>query len=139
MKINVTVKTEVEVFTLRVNTQVRYWEDSSVNGVEDTEGNLIPCREGESWCPLIDIKTGKITNWEDGKSASVHYKVCDAGQYEVLDERGKIICSIDGYVPKTMCPAENGDGDYIIMEVDEKGIIANWKFYPSDFEHEPED
>ena len=94
--------------------------------MEDTDGSLIPCREGEYWEPLIEIETGKITNWEQGVTANIHYKVCDDGTYRLLDESANTIKSIDGYVPKIMCPNGNGFGDYIIMDVDKDGFIQNW-------------
>ena len=81
MKIELTVKKEFEVETLLIDANVRYWEDATVNGVSDDDGDLIPCREGDSWRPIINIDSGLITNWEKGKDASIHYKVCDDGEY----------------------------------------------------------
>jgi len=133
MKITLKVKKEYDIKYLSVEAGVRYWEDATVNGIEDTDGSLIPCREGEYWEPLIEIETGKITNWEQGITADIHYKVCDDGTYRLLDESANTIKSIDGYVPKIMCPNGNGFGDYIIMNVDESGFIKNWNPDLSDF------
>jgi hypothetical protein len=127
MKVTVTVQKEVEAKTLHVDAGVRYWEDADVNGVCDEEGDLMPCRDGERWKPIIDIETGVITNWTQGVKASVHYKVCDDGTYTLKDENGKDIIAKDGYVPEIMCPKEEGYGDYIIMEINEDGQIDNWK------------
>lgn len=127
---------DVEVKTLVVSAQVRYWEDAEVNGKEDTEGNLIPCRNGENWEPKIDLEAGVIANWPAGTVAKIHYKVCDAGIYQLADAAGKIIKEIDGYVPSIMCPADNGYGDYIIMNVDASGKIDKWRVDLSDFEEE---
>jgi hypothetical protein len=140
MKKTITVKTkkEVELKTLTVAAGVRYWEDTKVNGVEDTEGKLIPCVKGDYWCPVIDIETGIITNWKQGVTANVHYKVCDDGIYTVQDADGNNVLSKEGYVPDTMCPAEEGYGDYIIMMIDANGQIENWNFNPDDF-NEAED
>ena len=115
-----------EVKYLQVEANVRYWEDSSINGVEDTMGDLIPCREGETWKPLIDVDEGRIANWTTGTIAVIHYKVCDDGIYKLLDDSKEVIKEIDGYVPDLMCPQENGFVDYIIMNVDENGIISKW-------------
>jgi len=134
MKATTTVKEVIEVKTLRVSAGVRYWEDATVNDVEDEEGNLIPCREGDCWCPIIDIDSGIITNWVKGITADIHYKVCDDGKYELLDESGKVVATRNGYVPSVMCPKENGYGDYIIMDVDEHGKIADWEPKESYFE-----
>lgn len=135
MKVTIKVKKEVEVKYLQVKAGVRYWEDTEVNGESDTEnGENIPCKVGEVWMPLIDIEIGKITNWKQGVKAEVHYKVCDCLGYEIQDENGEIVLSEDdGYVPSTLCPKESGYGDYIIMDIDEYGIISNWNFDFDDF------
>ena len=127
MKVTVKIEKEVELKTLVVKAGVRYYEDATVNGVEDTEGDLIPCKQGELWCPIIDIDSGVITNWKQGVKAEVHYKVCDAGSYYLQDSEGNTVLSIEqDYVPKMMCPKESGYGDYIIMDIDENGKIANF-------------
>jgi hypothetical protein len=127
MKIKIKIEKEFEVKYLLAKAGARYWEDATVNGEEDTEGTLIPCRDGDYWCPLIDIDTGIITNWDKGKSASVHYKCCDDGIYTLLDKDMNEIKTIKGYVPNIMCPKEEGYGDYIIMEINSDGEIENWK------------
>jgi len=134
----VTVTKEVEVKTLLVKAGVRYWEDSERNGEPDIEeGETVPCKVGELWMPEIEIATGKILNWRQGTTAEIHYKVVDRCGWELKDENGDTVLSADdGYVPKTLSPKENGYGDYIIMDVDENGIIADWKFYPNNFETE---
>lgn len=128
MKVTVKIEKEVELKTLVVKAGVHYYEGATVNGVEDTEGDLIPCKKGELWCPIIDIDSGVITNWKQGVKAEVHYKVRDAGSYYLQDVEGNIILSIEqDSVPKMMCPKTSGYGNYIIMDIDENGKIANWK------------
>ncbi len=140
MKTTVTVKKEVVLKTLEVMAGVRYYEDAIVDGVEDVDGKLIPCKKGSMWCPIIDIDTGVITNWKQGVKADVHYKVCDAGCYYLKDEDGNVILQIENdYVPKMMCPKENGYGDYIIMDIDENGKIADWKPSTDGFQDDEED
>lgn len=51
--------------TLIVEAGVRYWEDATVNGVEDSDGTLIPFRAGGNWCPIIDIGTGRVLDWTE--------------------------------------------------------------------------
>lgn len=136
MKVKLKIEKEFEVKYLLAVVGARYWEDATVNGEEDTEGTLIPCRAGEYWKPLIDIETGIIINWEKGKTASIHYKCCDNGFYQLLDENKKEIMSIEGYVPKMMCPREEGYGDYVIMDIDVDGKIQNWKADLREFEDE---
>ncbi|MCK4109894.1 hypothetical protein HCY65_02200 [Acinetobacter radioresistens] len=118
-----------------VKASVRYWEDSTINGIEDTDsGDKTPCKNGDLWCPVINVATGIIENWEIGKTASIHFKVADGCGWELVDSIGNTIKSQDdGYVPKTLCPAENGYGDYIIMNIDEKGQIEKWRFDIDDF------
>ena len=137
MKVRIKVLQEVELKTLLLKAGVLYWEYSEINGESDTEdGSNVPCRVGELWMPEIDIETGEITNWKEGVKAKIHYKVCDCLGYELKDEKENIILSAEnGYVPKTLYPKENGYGDYIIMDINENGIIQNWKFNFSDFEN----
>ena len=148
MKITINKPTEFDAIYLKVDAGVRYWDDAKVNGVYDTNcedlenpaaAPTIPCAEyvgaqhrvlhGENWRwrPLIDIETGKIVNLKKGTSANVHYKVCDDFACEILDGNKEVIASYDGYVPKIMCPADEGYGDYIIMNIDEDGIIQGWR------------
>ena len=119
-------KENVQVTKLKVDAEVRYWEDASVNGIDDEDGTLIPCRVGDAWCPIIDLATGKIEGWPENTIASIHYKVCDAGRYSLLDADGKEVCVKDGYVPDIMAPAGDGGGDYIIMQVGPDGAILNF-------------
>src|SRR5690606_24706473 len=134
MKVTIKIEKEVDVKTLKVNAKVRYWEDTSVNGIEDSDGNLIPCRNGDNWSPIIDVDRGIITNWRKGTSADIHYKVCDCCAWELLDDKGNVVVGEkDGYVPETRSPADSGYGDYIIMKVDVDGIIEDWSFNIDDF------
>ena len=133
MKVKLKIEKEFEVKYLQVKAGARYWEDAIVDGVEDTEGSLIPCREGDYWCPLIELESGVIENWEHGKKASVHFKVCDDGEYSLLDLNKEVVKSIDGYVPDIMSPKESGYGDYIIMDIDENGKISNWRVKLDEF------
>lgn len=134
-------KKRVPVKYLQAECGVRYWEDATVNGAVDTDGSLIPCRDpkpndslgGGTWLPVIDLETGKIEGWPEGTTADIHYKVCDDGAYHLLDADRVVISSIDGYVPKIMCPEGDGYGDYVIMSVGPDGTIAKWKVDLSEF------
>ena len=139
MKITVTEKIEKDVKYLKARCGVRYWDDAMVNGQEDTEGDLIPCRIDDNFCPIIELETGKILDWT-GVIASIHYKVCDDGDYWLLDEdKNEVVKSKGEYVPSIMCPVGNGYGDYVIMKVDENGIIENWQPNLDDFEDNEDD
>jgi len=139
MRVKIKKVVECDVKKLEVFADVRYWEDAKVNEVEDTNGDLIPCRDGDTWQPVIDIDSGKILNWESGKTANVYYKVCDAGNYDLKNEHGTteldIVC---GYVPRCLCPKENGYGDYIILDINEDGFIDDWHFTLEGFVNEDE-
>lgn len=126
MEIEITRVEKVTVTALKVDAEVRYWEDATVNGIGDDSGTLIPCRRGDAWCPIIDLETGIIRDWPAGTIADVHYKVCDAGRYTLLDVNGAEVVTKDGYVPDIMCPNDNGHGDYIIMTIGPDGAILNF-------------
>ncbi len=139
MKIELTVKKEFEVTHLNVNAGVRYWEDATVNGIEDTDGLLIPCRINERWMPLIDLETGIITNWKKGVKAEIQYKICDDGIYILLDKDSNVVKEIEGYVPNILDLHEDGFGDCIIINVDENGLIEDFKCDLTYFTNEDED
>jgi hypothetical protein len=83
------------------------------------------------------LAAGRIIGWPQGTTADIHYKVCDDGIYELLDEHRNTVAKREGYVIGMMCPERNGYGDYIIMKVGPDGVIANWKVDLSDFEERP--
>ena len=130
----------MEIKKVIVKAHIRYWEDTKINGVYDTEGgNSMPCKQDKLWCPIINAGTGVIENWEIGKTANVHYKVTDCCGWDLLDQENNVVLSQeDGYVPDTLCPAENGYGDYIIMNIDENGKIDKWRFDIDDFQEDDE-
>ncbi len=128
--------TEAQVELLKVEAGVRYWEDATVNGVSDDDGTLIPFRSGDCWCPTINLDSGTILEWPEGVEASIHYKVCDAGTYTLLDDSGADVRTINGYVPSILSPGGSGYGDYIIMKVDGAGKIENWRVDLEPFEDE---
>ena len=134
MKIKIKVEKEVEIKTLQVSAGVRYWEDATVNGIEDEQGDLIPCRDGNYWKPKIDIETGQVLNWKKGIKANIHYKVCDDGEYWLQNEKGENVLKSEGdYVPDILAIDDDGFGDYVILSINEDGFINNWKFDISDF------
>lgn len=114
---------------IEVEAGVRYWEDATINGQEDTNGTLTPFRKGNDWCPVIRLSDGVIMDWPSGTTADVHFKVCDDGEYWLLDAQHQRIAKWAGYyVPDDfLCHGGNGYGDYIILKVDANGVIKNWR------------
>ena len=128
MKFERTIKQEVDVTTLRASMGVRYWEDASVNGVdEDDENPAMPLISNRRWELLIDLATGRIEGWPEGTTAKTHYKVCDDGVYALLDCNGGEVCKLDGYVPSMLATNGRGYGDYVILSIGADGIIENWR------------
>lgn len=139
IEIEVIKRERVLVKFLRVSAAVRYWEDATVNGEEDTAGTLIPMRNGDCWEPLIDLATGRIVGWPEGVTADVHYKVCDRGFYWLADEAGRnVVKWASDYIPDDLlCRGESGHGDYIILRVAGDGMIDGWlslNFDPDEWE-----
>lgn len=136
MKQIIPIKTEVEIKYLLAIVEPRYWdEDFELDGSPFDGEGYFPGKIGDEWKILIDIDTGKIINWELGHTAQVYSKICDAGEYKLLGP-DQMICYFykdDMYVPSCLYPKENGYGDYIIMDIDENGVIKDWKFDISDF------
>ena len=115
---------------IEVSAGVRYWEDATVNGIDDTDGKLTPLRNntGSRWIPVIRLEDGQIINWPEGTTADIHFKVCDDGEYWLLDKFGKRIAKWGGYyVPNDfLCHGDEGYGDYIIFNVGADGKIINY-------------
>lgn len=128
IEIEVTTPKVFSVQYLRVSAAVRYWEDSSINGVEDLKGDLTPLRVGSNWCPTIDLETGLVMDWPMGTTASIHFKVCDQGEYWLQDaDRKDTLKWAGSYVPyRLLCVGDRGYGDYIILNIDEGGLIQKW-------------
>ena len=127
MKVQAQITCDFDVAAIKVSAQVRYWEDAKVGDAQDEDGTKIPLRNGDYWEPIIDLDTGRIRNWPEGVEADVHYKVCDAGLYTLIDADGRTLATRDGYVPDILSPAGSGYGDYIIMEIGGDGVIADWR------------
>ena len=114
---------------IEVSAEVRYWEGATINGKEDTDGTLTPLRTGDNWCPVIRLADGVVLDWPTGTAAEIHFKVCDAGLYWLLDENRQRIAKWGGYyVPDAfLCHGDKGYGDYIILTIGGDGAIAGWK------------
>lgn len=124
---------------LKVRLHVRYTEDGKVNGVRDVDYQEHPeltpnmpfmKKEGSSyyWCFRIDVNEGRILHWPKGVVADTYYKVCDECEidYEV---NGQVVANNDGYYycPDFLALEDSGYGDYVILHIDENGLIRNWK------------
>jgi hypothetical protein len=128
MIVEAQITARIDVLAVKVSAEVRYWDDADVNGQQDTEdGANIPLRVGPLWCPIIELDTGRVRNWPAGTTASIHYKVADAGTYELLGPVGNVVAKKDGYVPDFLSVGEDGFGDYIILEIGADGLITGWK------------
>jgi len=112
-----------------VSAEVRYWEDATINGQEDSDGKLTPLRSGKNWCPVIRLADGLVMGWPADTKADIHFKVCDQGEYWLLDENRQRIAKWSGYyVPNDfLCHGDQGYGDYIIFTVQESGAIKSFK------------
>ena len=131
---------------IKVNAVVRYPEDATVNKVEENNDNptmpFLTLRKFEktNWSGIgtytaeewhwefeIDAMTGIIKNWPLDKEAISSYKVCDECGIEYYED-DKLVCTNDGayYVPKFLCPDDEGYVDYMDMTINNKGQILNW-------------
>ena len=82
-----------------------------------------PFRIGDIWRATIDIDTGGIDGWPNGRKESMYMKVCDSGSYIVTDENGEIVKRTDDYVPSFI---PNEYGDYVDFDINERGVIKRW-------------
>lgn len=98
--------------------------------------NKYPLVSKGMWTGYIDLKTGKLLNWEQQYGdLYLQAKVCDSGTYFLLDNDKTPICKIAGYVPNALIPDKEDCGDYIRLRIKYDGTIENWSNKPdfSDF------
>jgi hypothetical protein len=107
---------KINVTHVRIDVPVNY-------GTEDIPADF-PHRDGDSWKVEVEIDTGQINNWPICEPCKIEMKVVDEGIYTLLGSDGAICEIIDDYVPHCLIPGEYGD--YIVLEIDENGVITNW-------------
>ncbi len=121
MKFTVQRPVEIDIKFVRIEAAVRYEEEDIPND--------FPFRIGDMWNVLVDIETGIIIDWPQGRTADVHMKVCDEGSYYLLDAKKNVVASIEqDYVPNGIVPGSYGD--YIEMTILEDGRIKEWPKKP---------
>ena len=114
MIVEIETKKKIRLTHVLIQAPVRY-ED------EDIPYDF-PFRSKNVWEPIIELDTGRIVDWPQGKCAEVYLKVCDSGRYILMND-GEIVESIDDYVPDFV---PNDYGDYINFDIDASGVILNW-------------
>jgi len=110
-------KHSIEATTILLEAPIRYGEEDMPNDA--------PFRKGDMWYVSIDIATGKIKDWPNGKTLSINMKVCDMGTYRLMNADIEVATIEEDYVP-SFFPGEHY-GDYIEFDIDANGVIANWK------------
>jgi hypothetical protein len=118
MKFTRMVPQETEIAYVKVSVPVRYDDEDITYDA--------PLRSGNTWEATVEVDTGIIKDWPIGRSLFLSMKVCDEGQYSLLDaDFQKIADHQHYYVPH--CTVPGSDGDYIKLEIDASGKILNWK------------
>ena len=132
MERKVLVEKIVDLAVADCHIYPRRWETSEINGLEDNDADpKMPCIEKDNhgrlhWNPIIDLDNGRIVNWKEGVTASVHYKSVDENYISIIDRDTNTIKEYEGYVPEFLCPKEDGWGDYVIMDIDANGFIQDF-------------
>lgn len=116
MLLTVLKECEVRVDTVVACVHVRYDEEDMPND--------FPHRDGDQWEVQIDIETGQIKNWPTGVARDLHMKVCDEGNYSLWNDCEQVAIQEDSYVP-SFFPGSHY-GDYLILDINENGLITNW-------------
>lgn len=120
MKTTVTQPAEVEITEVHVRFPVRFGEEDIPND--------FPLRTGDVWAARIEIDTGRIIGWPQGKSGDLYLKVCDEGVYELRNASGRVAIRTGEYVPHGVIPGEYGD--YVSFVISADGVIADWPKRP---------
>lgn len=121
MKATVMMEKEIDVKYVRACMAVRYDD-------EDIPYDF-PLRKGDIWQGDIDVDTGVIQDWPEGKEGVLQMKVCDQGSYALLDDEKNEIASIENdYVPNELIPGEYGD--IVNLDIGTDGTVKNWPTSP---------
>lgn len=121
---------EVEVDAIRVEVAVRNEEEDMPND--------FPFREGDMWDVTLDLATKKIRGWPQGRTANLHMKVVDSGNYYLMAADRVESRIMQDYVPSCI-PGEYGD--YIVFNIGADGTLIGWEplehkiaeaFFPED-------
>ncbi|MEH8048077.1 hypothetical protein [Gallibacterium anatis] len=115
MIIEIPTTKQVNIKYIKLVIPVRYDD-------EDIPYNF-PLRDGDQWCGIIDLDTSKIENWPENHPEKMNMKICDGGEYYLLDENKNVISSlINDYIPDCL---PNDYGDYIDLHIDAVGKVTN--------------
>lgn len=121
MIIEVNRPTKVNIEYVSIEIPLRY-------GDEDVPYDF-PLRNKDKWNVSIEIDSGKIHGWPEGKAGKFFTKVCDTGSYWLVSNTGDIVAEIESdYCPNLLIPGEYGD--YIDLDIDKNGTIKNWPKTP---------
>lgn len=126
MKATVKIEKEVEIRNVVIDIAPRYIGDSPDDDMP-TDFPLLN-EQKTAWVASVNIDTGEIAGWPAGDARKMHVKVCDAGTYSLIDAEGNEVAKFDGYVPHGVVPGSYGD--YVELDIDERGVITNWPKHP---------
>ena len=117
--------TTSKITHIRVTAPVRFGEEDIPND--------FPGRTGKTWTATIDVETGAIHGWPKGQTGDMYMKVTDEGTYEALGPDGRVVLARCEYYVPGFFPGDHY-GDYLIFDIDANGLIAGWRFHPSDLD-----
>lgn len=107
------------------------FDDGVMTELECDEDFAIPMLDKENLRIniVIDLSEGRVVDWNNPDGyLRMQAKVRDGGTYTLLDDQMQPRWQIRGYVPsKLIPPYEEGYGDYITLEINADGTIANWR------------
>lgn len=121
MKATVTREVEIEIATVELALPVRYEEEEIPND--------FPFREGDTLRLTVEIDTGRIIGWPEGREEEMHLTVKDGGSYYLRDTAGQCVGErCVNYVPHGLIPGEYGD--VVLFKINAAGVITNWPKSP---------
>jgi len=121
MKINIPTTKEIDIRFVTIELPCRYDD-------EDIPFDA-PMRNGDMWRASVDIDSGQIIKWPNASTLDLYMKVVDEGIYRLYDAEWVELASIADYVPHGLIPGDYGD--YVQLQIDEFGVITNWKASPT--------
>lgn len=133
MKAMIVATKEVDITHLQITLPINHGNEAIPDDFPLRTKTITNKRD--IWKATIEVETGKILEWPQGREEYMYMKVVDGGVYKLIDWHGREVGSLVGdYVPHGLVPGEYGD--YVELHINEKGIITNWPEDPnlSDFQ-----
>lgn len=120
MKATIQQPLEIEIAHVLIQAPINYGEEDIPND--------FPLRVADVWIARIEMDTGRIVGWPQGRAEKMFITVKDTGTYTLLSPSGAHLATRQDYVPHGVVPGDCGDT--LEFDINSDGVITNWPKKP---------